>query len=172
VTFFKQQPWPVTFLHVKFLIATNVSIRVLCGAYVRDSQHVFCVLKLFAILQLMHVHWSHLQAHFVTKNCMYFQCLRDCSPEDGESIFLRNDGIYLRVHTASQTRITSSACSDISNVCVCVFYVSALCSEIYWYAHFESSALQLTIHYSKGSFVTHWQFRQFTETKTCLVNKL
>jgi hypothetical protein len=32
----------------------------------------------------------------------------DVSPEDGDSMFLRNIGIYLRVHTASESRRTAS----------------------------------------------------------------
>jgi hypothetical protein len=31
------------------------------------------------------------------------------NPEDGDSMFLRNVGIYLRVHTVSQPRTTSSS---------------------------------------------------------------
>jgi hypothetical protein len=44
-------------------------------------------------------HYKLLSTEF---GCTYF------SPEDGDSIFLRNVGIYLHVYTASQPRTLSS----------------------------------------------------------------
>jgi hypothetical protein len=39
------------------------------------------------------------------------------SPEDGDSMFLRNVGIYLRVYTAPQPTVTTSSFVDIVHIC-------------------------------------------------------
>jgi hypothetical protein len=46
----------------------------------------------------------------VVKMMMLFWVVTPCRlrAEDGDSMFLRNDGIYLQVHTVSQPRTTSS----------------------------------------------------------------
>jgi hypothetical protein len=59
----------------------------------RDAQRNFCLLELLDILHLMPFHWSNLQVTFLTKKCVYFQCVRDFSHEGGDSMFLRNVGI-------------------------------------------------------------------------------
>jgi hypothetical protein len=46
------------------------------------------------------------------------------SPEDGDSMFLRNVGVYLQVHTALQTiRPTSTRDRNVSFVTLCGEYV-------------------------------------------------
>jgi hypothetical protein len=65
-------------------------------------------------------------ASFLTFFLQVLNCIvrRDSyfSPEDGDSIFLRNFGIYLRVYTASQPRKTTSStvsdgCFDLVRFC-------------------------------------------------------
>jgi hypothetical protein len=65
----------------------------------------------------------------VRMTMLFFWVVTPCSPEDGNSMFLRNVGIYLRVYTASQPRTTTSLMYNsitmiiiIINMHVCIKY--------------------------------------------------
>jgi hypothetical protein len=105
----------------------NFWIQIIASNFLEDGIVVFLDLKTTQVCDLM----MSVLVFWVVKPCglvgRYQRFEGTFSPEDGDSIFLRNVGIYLQVHTALQPRRLISATPD----CLAIFilYVCVMALE-------------------------------------------